>query len=92
MKSQNRTETSDAADPSAMKTIFFDAAGTLIYLPKSVGQHYAFVGEKIGLELDARALDGAFAACWKEAPVRIATDGPREDDLEHRAVSGRVHR
>ncbi len=28
-----------------LKTIFFDAAGTLIHLPKSVGYHYALVGE-----------------------------------------------
>ena len=63
-----------------IKTIFFDAAGTLIYLPESVGRHYAFVGERIGLELDAAALDAAFAACWKATPPRPAIDGPREDD------------
>jgi len=62
------------------KTLFFDAAGTLIYLPKSVGHHYALVGERVGLRLDAAALDQAFAACWKEMPARPAIDGPREDD------------
>jgi len=63
-----------------IKTIFFDAAGTLIFLPKSVGHHYAFVAQRIGLRLDAGALDAAFAAGWKEMPARAAIDGPREDD------------
>jgi len=61
-------------------TIFFDAAGTLIHLPKSVGYHYAFVAERIGLQLDAGALDSAFAGCWKKMPRRPAIDGPRPDD------------
>jgi len=30
-----------------LKAIFFDAAGTLFYLNKSVGHHYALVGEEI---------------------------------------------
>jgi putative hydrolase of the HAD superfamily len=43
-----------------IKAIFFDAAGTLIHLPKSVGHHYALVGKRVGLALDATALDQAF--------------------------------
>jgi putative hydrolase of the HAD superfamily len=66
--------------PNRIKTIFFDAAGTLIYLPKSVGQHYAYVGERIGLRLDRDALDAAFADAWKQTATRAAIDGPREDD------------
>src|SRR6476620_999015 len=64
----------EAQTPS---TIFFDAAGTLIHLPKSVGYHYSFVAERIGLQLDAGALDRAFADCWKKMPRRPAIDGPR---------------
>ena len=63
-----------------IKAIFFDAAGTLIHLPKSVGHHYALVGERVGLALNAAALDRAFAACWKQMPSRPAIEGPREDD------------
>ena len=63
-----------------IKAIFFDGAGTLIHLRKSVGYHYALVGERVGLALDAAALDRAFAACWKQMPTRPAIDGPREDD------------
>lgn len=65
---------------SAMKAIFFDAAGTLIHLPKSVGHHYALVGQRLGLALDVAALDRAFIDCWKRTPARPAIDGPRDDD------------
>jgi putative hydrolase of the HAD superfamily len=63
-----------------IKAIFFDAAGTLIHLPKSVGYHYALTGQRVGFVLDAPALDRAFAACWKQRPVRPAIESPREDD------------
>jgi putative hydrolase of the HAD superfamily len=63
-----------------MKTIFFDAVGTLFYLTKSVGYHYALVGREIGLELDEEELDRAFVSAWKEMPARPTIDGPREDD------------
>lgn len=76
MKSQKRN---GPALPGT-KAVFFDAAGTLIYLPKSVGNHYAFVGERIGLSLDATALDRAFANSWREMPSRPAIGGSREDD------------
>ncbi len=62
------------------KLILFDAVGTLFHLPKSVGYHYALVGRSVGLELDAVALDGAFAQAWTEMPARTATGEPREDD------------
>jgi putative hydrolase of the HAD superfamily len=62
------------------KAISFDAAGTLIYLPRTVGYHYALVADRIGLRLDAGALDVAFAAVWKKMPARSAIDGPRPDD------------
>ena len=65
---------------TVIKAIFFDGAGTLIHLPKSVGYHYALVGKRVGLALDAAALDRAFASCWKQMPARSAREGPREDD------------
>jgi putative hydrolase of the HAD superfamily len=63
-----------------IKAIFFDGAGTLIHLARSVGYHYELVGRQVGLSLDTAALDEAFAACWKQAPRRPAIDGPRGDD------------
>jgi putative hydrolase of the HAD superfamily len=63
-----------------LKAIFFDAVGTLFRLTKTVGDHYAYVGRKIGLDLDARSLERAFHAAWRRMPQRAAIDGPREND------------
>jgi putative hydrolase of the HAD superfamily len=65
---------------TSLKAIFFDAAGTLLHLPRGVGYHYALVGEEIGLKLDSRQLDRAFSTAWKAMPRREPIDGPREDD------------
>jgi putative hydrolase of the HAD superfamily len=66
---------------SAMpKAIFFDAAGTLIRLTKSVGAHYALVAERQGIRLDPERLTAAFRIVWREMPMRPATGTPRKDD------------
>jgi putative hydrolase of the HAD superfamily len=62
------------------KALFFDAVGTLFYLTRSVGEHYALVGSGVGLKLDADQLDRAFASAWNRMPSRPAIDGPRPDD------------
>ena len=62
------------------KGIFFDAAGTLIRLTKSIGAHYALVANGQGLTLDPEQLTRDFAIVWKEMPIRPATGEPREDD------------
>ena len=62
------------------RAIFFDAAGTLVRLTKSVGQHYALVAARQGLTLDPKALDRVFAQLWHEMPHRPRTGEPREDD------------
>jgi len=63
-----------------IRAILFDGVGTLFYLTKSVGDHYAYVGREVGLELDAQKLESAFHAAWKQMPRRPAIDGPREND------------
>jgi putative hydrolase of the HAD superfamily len=63
-----------------IKAIFFDAVGTLFRLTKTVGDHYAYVGGEVGLDLDAQTLERAFRAAWKQMPQRAAIDGPREND------------
>lgn len=63
-----------------IKTIFFDAAGTLLYLTQTVGWHYALVGREIGLDLHSATLDRAFASAWKRMPLRPPAEGPREND------------
>src|SRR5947208_8685873 len=63
-----------------IKALFFDAVGTLFRLTNTVGDHYAYVGREVGLDLDARSLERAFHAAWKQMPPRSAIDGPREND------------
>jgi len=63
-----------------IRAILFDAAGTLFYLTTTVGDHYAYVGRQIGLDLDAQELDRAFHAAWRQMPRKPAIDGPREND------------
>ena len=63
-----------------IRAILFDAAGTLFYLTKTVGDHYAYVGREVGLYLDAQKLESAFHSAWQQMPRRPATDGPREND------------
>jgi putative hydrolase of the HAD superfamily len=64
----------------SVKTIFFDAAGTLFDLPQGVGHHYASAGRDVGLELDPHAIDRAFAVAWKQMPPRSTSRAPRDDD------------
>ena len=66
--------------PKTLKAIFFDAAGTLFYLPRGVGYHYALVARELGLKWDSAQLDRAFNNAWNAMPSRPAIDGPREND------------
>lgn len=63
-----------------IKAVSFDAVGTLFYLNRTVGEHYALVGREVGLNLNAEQLESAFHIAWKEMPCRPAIEGPREDD------------
>jgi putative hydrolase of the HAD superfamily len=75
-----------------IRAILFDAAGTLFYLTKTVGDHYAYVGREVGLELDAQKLESAFHVAWKQMPQRHPIDGPRKNDDKGwwRELVGRV--
>ena len=65
---------------SSLKAVFFDAAGTLIYLPKSVGEHYREVALRHGADLPTASLDEAFRHAWKLASKHPTSDGARVDD------------
>ena len=67
-------------ETTSIKAILFDAVGTLFRLTKTVGDHYAYVGREIGLDLDAKILERAFHTAWKQMPQRSAVHGPREED------------
>lgn len=75
-----------------IKAILFDAAGTLFHLTKTVGDHYAYVGREVGLDLDAQKLESGFHSAWQQMPRRAAIDGPRENDDKGwwRELVGRV--
>jgi len=75
-----------------IRAILFDAAGTLFFLTKTVGDHYAYVGREVGLDLDAQQLERAFHSAWQQMPRRPAIDGPRENDDKGwwRELVGRV--
>lgn len=62
------------------RAIFFDAAGTLIHLPRGVGHHYREVARHHRCDLEADALTVAFRASWKAIPPRHTTRTPRPDD------------
>jgi len=67
--------------PKMPRVVFFDAAGTLMFLPRPVGEHYAEVAASIGLTLDPAALDRAFHQAWKAMPPRsITPDGGAQPD------------
>ncbi|HXI74483.1 MAG TPA: HAD-IA family hydrolase, partial [Pyrinomonadaceae bacterium] len=75
-----------------IRAILFDAAGTLFFLTKTVGDHYAYVGREVGLNLDAQQLERAFHSAWQQMPRRPAIDGPRKNDDKGwwRELVGRV--
>lgn len=65
---------------SDVRVIFFDAAGTLIGLPRGVAHHYCEVAARHGLELDPQATTEAFRMSWRDMPTPETTRAPREDD------------
>lgn len=62
-----------------IRAISFDAAGTLITLPQSVGYHYAAVAARHGIIVDEEVVNEAFRDAWR---TRSAPEGDAE---AHRA-------
>lgn len=63
-----------------IRAVLFDAAGTLIHLPRGVGWHYRTIAARHGMTLTEESLGQAFAKAFKDAERRAATEGPRPDD------------
>jgi putative hydrolase of the HAD superfamily len=63
-----------------IRAILFDAAGTLIHLPRGVGWHYREIAARHGLALDEALLGSAFAAAFRAAGPRVVTGLSRPDD------------
>ena len=62
------------------RVVFFDAAGTLFHLRRSVGWHYRDVALRHGADLREDDLNLAFRRAWKDAAAPHETDGARPDD------------
>ena len=65
---------------TGIRVIFFDAAGTLIGLPKGVAHHYCAVAGRHGLRVELAAMNEAFRMTWKEMPPPQTTRMRRPDD------------
>lgn len=52
----------------ALKAIFFDAAGTLIKTSRPVGESYALLAKKYGMEVSPPELRKRFRLCFSSAP------------------------
>jgi putative hydrolase of the HAD superfamily len=76
----------------SVKVIFFDAVGTLLYLPKGVGVHYSEGARRHGCEIPAADLQAAFVTVFRKMPPRPATRAARPDDDKGwwRELVGRV--
>ncbi|WP_009962574.1 HAD-IA family hydrolase [Verrucomicrobium spinosum] len=62
--------------------VFFDAAGTLIRLREPVGEAYARIAARHGIEVDPQSVETAFLQAWKTTPPLLHPDGepPADDD------------
>jgi len=80
MKPESSSADASASGKKQLDVIFFDAAGTLVHLPESVGFHYSLVAKRHGLHLDEARTNHAFRSVWKQMPAREATREPRPDD------------
>jgi putative hydrolase of the HAD superfamily len=63
-----------------IRAVLFDAAGTLIYLPRGVGWHYREIAARHGMEVDEEGLGVAFGKAFRVAAPRVATGISRPDD------------
>lgn len=62
------------------RILFFDAAGTLLHLPKGPAWHYRDVAQRHGWSPDEGSLAKAFRRAFHELPPPVTTRAPRPDD------------
>ena len=63
----------------AIKAIFFDAAGTLIKPSRRVGESYALVARKYGVEVAPAEVSDRFRVCFDTAPPLAFPGAPAGD-------------
>lgn len=64
-----------------LKAIFFDAAGTLIRTARPVGESYAFLAKRYGLEVLPQEIRERFRACFSSAPP-LAFPGAQDKEIK----------
>ncbi len=62
----------------AIKAVFFDAAGTLIKPARRVGESYAEIAKKYGMDVSPSAVSERFRACFEDAPALTFPDARPE--------------
>jgi putative hydrolase of the HAD superfamily len=65
---------------NGIRVVFFDAAGTLVHMPKGVGFHYSEVAGRHGFEVAEESILKAFGHAWQAAPAPLTTRTARPDD------------
>ena len=63
-----------------IQAVFLDAAGTLIHPSEKVGDGYARVAARFGLELDPNKVASVFREAWSSSPSPDYSEGPSKDD------------
>jgi len=63
-----------------IRAILFDAAGTLIHLPRGVGWHYREIAARHGIALEEKPLAAAFGAAFRAAAPRSSTRLSHRED------------
>ena len=63
-----------------IRVVFFDAAGTLLHVPKGIGFHYSEVACRHGLEVSPATVQRAFGQAWVAAPTPESSRSRRPDD------------
>jgi putative hydrolase of the HAD superfamily len=78
---------------TAVKVIFFDAAGTLIAPVESVGLTYSRIAAQVGVKAPSHELDVSFREAWRAHPPPLHPVGrpPLDDDRSWwREVAGQT--
>ncbi len=65
----------------ALKAIFFDAAGTLFTSVRPVGESYALIAKRYGIEVSGAETARRFRSCFSSAPP-LAFPGATGDQLK----------
>ena len=67
-------------ETAPVRTIFFDAAGTLLHLKEPVGDSYGRIASLHNLHISGEVINHSFKQAWKRLPHPLHETGPAPDD------------